>query len=32
MSSGDCFTKTKIDFKSDLNMAGCSCHCLLSSL
>ena len=24
------FTKTKIDFKLDLTMAGCSCHCLFS--
>ena len=23
---GECFTKTKIDFKLDLTMAGCSCH------
>ena len=29
---GECFTKTEIDLKSDLTMAGCSCHCLLSSL
>ena len=29
---GYCFTKTKIDFKLDLNMAGGSCHCLLSPL
>ena len=27
----ECFTKTKIDFKLDLTMAGHSCHCLLSS-
>ena len=27
---GGCFTKTKIDFKLDLTMAGRSCHCLLS--
>ena len=25
-TSGECFTKTKIDFKLDLNMAGRSCH------
>ena len=25
---GGCFTKTKIDFKLDLAMAGRSCHCL----
>ena len=28
--SGGCFTKTKIDFKLDLTMAGRSCHCFLS--
>ena len=27
---GECFTKTKIDFKLDLTMAGRSCHCLRS--
>ena len=30
--SGGCFTKTKIDFKLDLDMAGHSCHWLLSTL
>ena len=29
---GECFTKTKIDFKLDLTMAGRSCHLLLSPL
>ena len=28
--SWECFTKTKIDFKLDLNMAWRLCHCLLS--
>ena len=27
----DCFTKTKIDFKLDFNIAGRSCHCFLST-
>ena len=27
---GECFTMTKIDFKLDLTMTGCSCHCVLS--
>ena len=27
---GECFTKTKVDFKLNLTMAGCSCQCLLS--
>ena len=30
MSPGECFTKTKINFKLDLTMAGHSCHCFLS--
>ena len=30
--SGECFTKTKIDLKFDLAMAGHSCHCLLSPI
>ena len=32
LSPGGCFTKTKINFKLDLSMAGCSCHWLLSLL
>ena len=32
MKPGGCFTKTKIDFKLDLIMAGHSCHWLLSLL
>ena len=32
MTSGTCFTKTKIDFKLELNIAGHSCHWFLSSL
>ena len=30
IGSGECFTKTMIDFKLNLAIAGHSCHCLLS--